>query len=89
MDPVCPACGGPLISPDEACPRCALARAIVPAAPTVPAGIDRRQAVERRMPVGEDRDVRRSLRMLLAIGVGVTLLLFAVVAIIVWVLFGL
>jgi hypothetical protein len=41
------------------------------------------------MPVPEDRSVRRSLRMLLAIGVGLTLLLFAVTAIIVWVVFGL
>jgi hypothetical protein len=88
MDPVCPECGGPLISPDEACPRCALSRAIVPVAPTVPAGVDRHQPSERRMPLGEDRDVRRSFRLLLAIGVGLTLLLFAVVAILVWVLFG-
>ena len=88
MDPVCPACGGPLISPDEVCPRCALARAMVPVAPTVPVGVDQRQPTDRRMPVGEDRDVRRSLRLLLAIGVGLTLLLFAVVAILVWVLFG-
>jgi hypothetical protein len=50
--------------------------------------VDWRQPAERRMPAGEDRDVRRSLRLLLAIGVGLTLLLFAVVAILVWVLFG-
>jgi hypothetical protein len=88
MDPLCPACGGPLISPDESCPRCALARAIAPVTPTVPVGVDRRPSFERRMPAGDDRDVRRSLRLLLAIGVGLTLLLFAVVAILVWVLFG-
>ncbi|MEN6519292.1 MAG: hypothetical protein ABFC38_14150 [Methanospirillum sp.] len=45
--------------------------------------------MERRMPVSPDRDVRRSLRMLLAIAVGLTLLLFVVIAIHIWVLFGL
>jgi hypothetical protein len=49
---------------------------------------DRRRPVERRTPVGDDRDVRRSLRLLLAIGVGLTLLLFGVIALFVWVLYG-
>jgi len=88
MDTLCPACGGPLASPDDICPRCALARAIAPVTPTVPVDVDRRRPVERRTPVGEDRDVRRSLRLLLAIGVGLTLLLFVIIALFVWVLYG-
>lgn len=89
MDPVCPECGGPLVSIDEACPRCALARRATPPALTVPTSVEQRQPAERRMSVPQDREVRRSLRILFAIGLGLTLLLFAVVAAIVWFVFGL
>ena len=88
MDPLCPGCGNPLASPDDICPRCALVQAIPPVVPTVPVGMDGGHSTDRRMPVGPDQDVRRSLRMLLAIGIGLTLLLFAVIAVLVWVLFG-
>ena len=50
--------------------------------------MERSQPTERRMPVGPDRTVWRSLRMLLVIAVGLILLLFAAIAILVWVLSG-
>jgi uncharacterized protein HemY len=37
---------------------------------------------------GPDRNVQRSLRMLLAFAVGLVLLLFAVIAVFVWVFFA-
>lgn len=88
MDTLCPVCGTPLSSPDDICPRCALVQAVPPVVPTVPAGADGSRTQERRMPVAPDREVSRSLRMLLAIGVGLTLLLFALIAVFVWILFG-
>lgn len=89
MGSLCPGCGYPLESPDDICPRCALAQVLPPVVPAVLVGTDRSHPLERRMPVSPDRDVRRSLRMLLAIAVGLTLLLFVVIAILIWVLFGL
>ncbi len=92
MDVICPGCGYPLASADEMCPHCALAQAIAPAVPTVPtvpSGPERGQPPERRLPVSQDRDVQHSFRMLLVIGIGLTLLLFVVIAVIVWLLFGL
>jgi NMD protein affecting ribosome stability and mRNA decay len=88
MDVLCPGCGEPLASVDEVCPRCALSQAIAPVTPSLPATPERYQPPERRLPVSQDREIRRSLRILLVIGIGLTLLLFAVIAIIVWVLFG-
>ena len=42
----------------------------------------------RRVLAGPDRNVQRSLRMLLAYGIGLVLLLFAVIAILVWIFFA-
>jgi predicted amidophosphoribosyltransferase len=88
MDHLCPGCGRPLAPPDDICPRCALAQAIPPVVSKVPREMERSQPSERRMPVGPDRTVRRSLHMLLMIAVGLVLLLFAVIAFLVWVLSG-
>lgn len=88
MDVLCPGCGAPLASPDDICPRCALVQAVPPSVPTVPAGVDGSHPFEHRLPVSQDRDVQRSLRLLLVIGVGLTLFIFAVIAIVIWLLFG-
>lgn len=88
MDVLCPGCGLPLASPDDICPRCALVQAIPPAVPARPVETDVGRLQERRVLAGPDRNVRRSLRMLLAIGVGLILLLFAVTVVLMWVLFG-
>lgn len=88
MEILCPGCGAPLSSPDDVCPRCALAQAIPPVVQTVPAGLDGSHPAEHRLPVALDRDVQHSLRMLLVIGVGLTLLVFAVIALLVWIFFG-
>lgn len=88
MEVLCPGCGQPLASPDDTCPRCALAQGIPPAvaAGQVESDVDRLH--ERRVLAGPDRNVQRSLRMLLAFGIGLVLLLFAVTALFVWIFFA-
>ncbi len=88
MDVFCPGCGQPLASPDDPCPRCALAQGIPPAVAARPVEPDVGRLHERRVLAGPDRNVQRSLRMLLAYGIGLVLLLFAVIAILVWIFFA-
>ena len=89
MDTFCPDCGLPLAPPDDVCPRCAVVKALPPAVvPAPPVERDAGRLQDRRMLVGPDPTVRWSLRMLLAVGIGLVLLLFAVSAVLVWVLFG-
>jgi hypothetical protein len=88
MDVRCPGCGQPLASPDDICPRCALAQGIPPAVAAGPVESDVGRLHERRVLVGPDRNVQRSLRMLLVFGVGLVLLLFAVIAVLVWIFFA-
>ena len=88
MDVLCPGCGQPLASPDDTCPRCALAQSIPPAVTAGPVESDVGRLHERRVLAGPDRNVQRSLRMLLAYGIGLVLLLFAMIAVLVWVFFA-
>lgn len=88
MDVFCPGCGQPLASPDDPCPRCALAQGIPPAVAARPVEPDVGRLHERRVLAGPDRNVQRSLRMILAYGIGLVLLLFAVIAILVWIFFA-
>lgn len=89
MDTFCPDCGLPLAPMDDVCPRCAVVKALPPAVvPAPPVERDGGRLQDRRMLVGPDPTVRWSLRMLLAVGIGLVLLLFAVSAVLVWVLFG-
>lgn len=88
MDPHCPVCGSLLGATDEVCPRCALAQALPPAVRTGAVEMDGGRLRDRRVLAGPDRDVSRSLRLLLAVGIGLILILFAVTALFVWILFG-